>query len=57
MVYVVETRKPLNEILCQLPLECLIELQLNVNDIREVKQPKEVKVNVSKLQQLFANTN
>lgn len=40
MIYVLKTKKPIKELLCNLPLRNLVELQRNVDVIRELKDEK-----------------
>lgn len=49
MIYVIKTKKPLNELLCNLPLRNLVEMQINVEVIKSIKDEKEEKEHVSEL--------
>ena len=49
MIYVLKTKKPIDQILCDLPLKTLVQLQLNVEVIKNVKDEKEEANNVSEL--------
>lgn len=49
MIYVLKTKKSIKELLCNLPLKNLVELQLNVDVIKELKDEKEEVNNVSEL--------
>ena len=49
MIYVMRTRKPIEELLANLPLKNLVELQMNVEVIKNIKDEKEEANNVSEL--------
>lgn len=49
MIYIVRTKKPIEELLANLPLKNLVELQMNVEVIRNIKDEKEEANNVSEL--------
>ena len=49
MSYVMRTRKPIEELLANLPLKNLVELQMNVEVIKNIKDEKEEANNVSEL--------
>lgn len=49
MIYVMRTRKPIEELLVNLPLKNLVELQMNVEVIKNIKDEKEEANNVSEL--------
>lgn len=49
MIYVLKTRKPIDQILNDLPLKTLVQLQLNVEVIKNIKDEKEEVNNVSEL--------
>lgn len=49
MIYVMRTRKPIEELLANLPLKNLVELQMNVDVIKNIKDEKEEANNVSEL--------
>lgn len=49
MIYVLKTRKPIDQILSDLPLKTLVQLQLNVEVIKNIKDEKEEVNNVSEL--------
>ena len=49
MSYVMRTRKPIEELLANLPLKNLVELQMNVEVLKNIKDEKEEANNVSEL--------
>lgn len=49
MIYVMRTRKPIEELLANIPLKNLVELQMNVDMIKNIKDEKEEANNVSEL--------
>ena len=49
MIYVVRTKKPIKELLANLPLKNLVELQMNVEVIKNIKDEKGEVNNVSEL--------
>ena len=49
MIYVVRTKKQIEELLANLPLKNLVELQMNVEVIKNIKDEKEEVNNVSEL--------
>lgn len=49
MIYVVRTKKPIEELLANLPLKNLVELQMDVEVIKNIKDEKEEANNVSEL--------
>ena len=49
MIYVVKTKKPVEELFVNLPLKKLVELQMNVEVIKNIKDEKEEANNVSGL--------
>ena len=60
MIYIVRTKKPVEELFANLPLNNLVELQMNIEVIKNIKDEKEEANNVSGLCKqygLFTNTN
>ena len=60
MIYIVRTKKPVEELFANLPLKNLVELQMNIEVIKNIKDEKEEANNVSGLCKqygLFTNTN
>ena len=60
MIYIVKIKKPIEELLANLPLKNLVELQMNIEVIKNIKDEKEEANNVSGLCKqygLFTNTN
>lgn len=49
MIYVMRTRKPIEDLLANLPLKNLVELQMNIEVIKNIKDEKEEANNVSEL--------
>ena len=49
MIYVVRTKKLVEELLANLPLKNLVELRMNVEVIKNIKDEKEEANNVSEL--------
>lgn len=49
MIYVIRTKKSIEELLANLPLKNLVELQMNVEVIKNIKDEKEEVNNVSEL--------
>lgn len=49
MIYLLKTKKPIEQILYDLPLTYLVQLQLNVESINNIKDEKEEIKNVSEL--------
>lgn len=49
MVYVIETKKPFDELMRNLPLSNLLEFQMNVNKIEQVNKETEERNNVSRV--------
>ena len=49
MIYVVRTKKPIEELFANLPLKNLVELQINIEVIKNIKDEKEEVNNVSEL--------
>ena len=60
MIYIVRTKQPVEELFATLPLKNLVELQMNIEVIKNIKDEKEEANNVSGLCKqywLFTNTN
>ena len=60
MIYIVRTKKPVEELFANLPFKNLVELQMNIEVIKNIKDEKEEANNVSGLCKqygLFTNTN
>ena len=60
MIYIVRTKKQVEELFANLPLKNLVELQMNIEVIKNIKDEKEEANNVSGLYKqygLFTNTN
>ena len=49
MIYIVKTKKPIEDLIVNLPLKNLVELQMNVEVIKNIKDEKEETNNVSEL--------
>ena len=49
MIYIVKIKKPIEELLANLPLKNLVELRMNVEVIKNIKDEKEEVNNVSGL--------
>ena len=49
MIYIVRTKKPVEELFYNLPLKNLVELQMNIDVIKNIKDEKEEANNVSGL--------
>lgn len=49
MIYIVKTKKPIEDLIVNLPLKNLIELRMNVDVIKNIKDEKEEANNVSGL--------
>lgn len=49
MIYIVKIKKPIEDLLVNLPLKNLVELRMNVEVIKNIKDEKEEANNVSKL--------
>lgn len=49
MIYIVRTKKPVEELFDNLPLKNLVELQMNIEVIKNIKDEKEEENNVSEL--------
>ena len=60
MIYIVRTKKLVWELFANLPIKNLVELQMNIEVIKNIKDEKEETNNVSGLCKqygLFTNTN
>ena len=49
MIYIIRTKKPVEELFVNLPLKNLVELQMNIEVIKNIKDEKEEANNVSGL--------
>ena len=49
MIYIVKTKKPIEDLIVNLSLKNLVELQMNVEVIKNIKDEKEEVNNVSEL--------
>ena len=49
MIYIVRTKKPVEELFANLPPKNLVELQMNIEVIKNIKDEKEEANNVSGL--------
>jgi hypothetical protein len=49
MIYIVKIKKPIEDLLVNLPLKNLVELRMNVDVIKNIKDEKEEANNVSGL--------
>ena len=47
MIYIVRTKKPIEELFANLTLKNLVELQMNIDVIKNIKDEKEEANNVS----------
>ena len=49
MIYIIKTKKSIEDLFASLPLKNLVELRMNVEVIKNIKDEKEESNNVSKL--------
>lgn len=49
MIYIIKTKKPIEDLIANLPLKNLVELRMNVDVIKNIKDEKEEANNVSEL--------
>lgn len=49
MIYIIKTKKPIEDLLVNLPLKNLVELRMNVEVVKNIKDEKEEANNVSGL--------
>jgi hypothetical protein len=49
MIYIIKTKKPIEDLIVNLPLKNLVELRMNVDVIKNIKDEKEEANNVSGL--------
>lgn len=49
MIYIIKIKKPIEELFANLPLKNLVELRMNIEVIKNIKDEKEEANNVSEL--------